>query len=154
MGSPREISRSRSEISDAVRKAQVRMFDLAARKYGITLKVIELETDISDSTSSGWASGKTGMPLDAFVSLATINGFPNELLSLPFEAARKALGDSEGSETDIDDLAVAAAELLLRFAKARHRNSPSGVRIDHTERPDIELSAERLADRAGKVANS
>ncbi|MBO9380429.1 hypothetical protein GG804_27065 [Sphingomonas histidinilytica] len=154
MAGAREISRSRSEISDAVRKAQARMFDLAARKHGITLKVIELETDISDSTSSGWASGKTGMPLDAFVTLATIEGFPNALLSLPFEAARKTIADSETGESDIDDLAVAAAELLVRFAKARHRKSPSGVVIDHTERPDIELAAEDLADRAGKVANS
>lgn len=152
MASTPEISRSRSEISDAVRKAQVRMFDLAARKHGITLKVIELETDISDSTSSGWASGKTGMPLDAFVSLATIKGFPNELLSLPLETARKAIGDSQPADADIDDLAVAAAELLVKFAKARHRHSAGGVEIVHSERPDIELAAEAVADRAGKVA--
>lgn len=147
-----EISLSRSEISDAVRKAQVRMLDLAARKHGITLKVIELETGISDSTSSGWATGKTGMPLDALVALATIKGFPNELLTLPFDVARKAIGDSASDDADIDDLAVAAAELLVRFAKARHRDSSSGVIIDHTERPDITLAAEGLADRAGKVA--
>jgi hypothetical protein len=152
MAGKREIPTRGRGIFDAVKSAQVRMFDLAKNKHGFSLKVLHLETDIPMDTLRDWITGKSGMPLAGFVALSAIKEFPNELLSLPFEAAGRSVCDAEPEETDQDDAAVAALEYALKWARARHPSSPSGVRIDHTERPDLELAAEGLADKVGKVA--
>jgi hypothetical protein len=151
MAGRREISSRTCEISAAVTTGQVRMFDLAARKYGFTRKVLHLETGISEGTLRCWIAGTSMMPLDGFVKLAAINGFPNELLSLVLDPAGRAIVDADPDETDQDDAAIAALEYALRWARARHPDSPSGIKIDHTERPDIELAADGLVDKASKV---
>jgi hypothetical protein len=152
MSGRRENSSRNCEISSAVTKAQVRMFDLAERDHDLTLKVLHLETRIPLGTLRGWIAGTSMMPLDGFVKLAAIKGFPNELLSLPLDVAGKSVCDAEPEETDMDDAAISALEYALKWARARHPDSPSGIRIDHTERPDLTLAAGGLTDKAGKVA--
>jgi len=147
-----ENSSRMCEISDRVIKQQIRMFDLAERQHGMTLKVLHLETDIPTGTLRGWIAGTSMMPLDGFIKLAGVKGFPNELLSLALDIAGKSIADAEPEETDIDDLARAAVEVLQRYVAARHPDSPGGIRIVHNEKDDITLSAARLRDRAGKVA--
>ncbi|QTH19765.1 hypothetical protein HRJ34_15460 [Rhizorhabdus wittichii] len=148
-----EIPSRDAEISALVSIAQVRMFELA-KKRGFTAKVLHLETGISTSTLGGWIAGTSMMPLDGFVKLAAIEDFPNELLSLPFEAAKRSISDAEPDETDVDDAAIAALEYALEWARARHPASPSGTRIDHTEKPNVAQAGRHLADRAGKVGGA
>lgn len=148
----REIPQRDGDISEAVRSGQMAMFDLAARKHGLTLKRLHLETDIPEGTLRGWIAGTSMMPLDGLIKLARVPGFPNTLLSLPFEPAGKALCDAEQDEADLDDAALAAVALLNRYVAARHPASPSGIRIDHTERPDLKLAARNCADRAANAA--
>lgn len=146
-----EIPLKQSEIPDAVRREQVRMFDLANRKHGLTLKVLNIETGISTSTLSGWINGTSMMPLDGFVRIAAIKDFPNELLSLVFDAAGKSVADSDEGAADVDDAVIAALEMTLAYVKARHPDSPGSIRIVHSEEPEIRMMARRVADRVGKV---
>lgn len=147
----RNISRRECEITQAVDMAQMHMFDLAYRKHGFSRKVLHLETDIPLTTLKSYEEG-TSMPVAALVKIAGVPGFPNELLSLVFEPAGKTLGDAEPDETDIDDLARAAVDVLQKYVAARHPDSPGGIRIVHNETADIKMSAAGLRDRAGKVA--
>lgn len=147
-----EIPLKPSDISDAVRREQVRMFDLANRKHGLSLKVLHAETGISTSTLSGWINGTSMMPLDGFVKIAAIKDFPNELLSLVLDVGGKSVCDAESEQGDVDDAVIAALELALTYAKARHPDSPGNIRIVHTEQPEIKMAARRVVDRCGKVA--
>lgn len=151
MLSQRNISRRECEISQAVNMAQMHMFDLAYRRHGYSRKIIHLETDIPLSTIKSYEEGTT-MPIDAVVKVAAIKGFPNELVSLLFMPADKMIGDSDPEETDIDDAALAAIDLLQRYVKARHADSPGGIRIVHNEVEEIRHSAAGFQDRTGKVA--
>lgn len=152
MATKREISSRSCEMSDTTKAAQKRMFDLAERRAGMTLKVLHLETDIPTGTLKGWIDGRHIMGLDGFVAISAIKGFPNELLSLPFDAASKSICDSEPEETDLDALAKAALDVLSKYVAARHPESPGGIRIVHSEEGDIRLSAAGYQDKSGKVA--
>lgn len=152
MAGRREISSRECEISSAVTAAQKRFFDLAERKFSFAPKVIHLETDIPLATLKDWATARSAMPIAGFVKIIGIKGFPNQLASLILAPAGKAVADDDADEADIDELVIRALELALLHAKARHPDSPGGVHIIHTERPDIELAAEGVADSAGKVA--
>jgi transcriptional regulator with XRE-family HTH domain len=146
MGGRREISSRDCEISATVE----RMLRLAAKR-GFSLKVLALETGIPESTLGMYLKG-TAMPLATFARIVAVKGFPNELASLPFDGASKALVDAEPDETDLDDAAVAAAKLVLRYVEARHKESPGGIRIVHSEEPDLRLHAACVVEKAGKVA--
>src|SRR3546814_3623559 len=74
---------------------------------------------------------------------------PNELLSLMLDVGGKVIADAEPDETDLDDLARAAVDVLQKYVAARHPESPGGVRIVHSETDDIKMSARALGDRAG-----
>src|SRR3546814_6111193 len=76
---------------------------------------------------------------------------PNELLRLMRDVGGKVIADAEPDETDLDDLARAAVDVLQKYVAARHPESPGGVRIVHSETDDIKMSARALGDRAGKV---
>jgi len=152
MANHRDIQQRDCGISDAVRSGQIAMFDLAARKHGFTIKRLSLETDIATGTLRGWIDGTSMMPLDGLVKIAAVKGFPNTLLSLPFEAAAKSVCDADQEESDIDDAALAAANLILRYVAARHPESPAGIAIGHGEKPDLKLAVANVADTSRKVA--
>lgn len=150
-----DISSRTCEIAQAVETAQRAMFDAAAREHGLTLKVLEAATGISINTLRTYAPSKAttpacAMPVHVFLKLARV--IPNELTSLMLDPGGKAVGDAEPEETDLDDAAIAALEYALRWAKSRHPDSSSGVKIDHTEKPGLHLAAAGLQDRVGKVA--
>src|SRR3546814_8825842 len=64
--------------SSDLEQAQIRMFDLAKRKHGITRKVLNLETGIAISTLRSYEEG-TSMHVSALVKMARV--IPNELRS-------------------------------------------------------------------------
>jgi hypothetical protein len=138
------------EISRRAKFGQVRMLELA-EQAGFSAKVIELETGIPASTIRSWKAG-TSMSLDAFAALAAIKAFPDDLLSLPFEAAGKAICDDAPADSDIDDLAQAAVDLLARYVAARHPDSPGGIKIAHNEKDALRQSAKAIGLESGKVA--
>src|SRR3546814_21139626 len=85
------------EITMAVEQAQIRMFDLAKRKHGITRKVLNLETGIAISTLRSYEEG-TSMPVYALVKMARV--IPNALLSLLLDVGRKVIADAEPDPAD------------------------------------------------------
>lgn len=147
----RNINRSECEMTQAVSMAQMHMFDLAYRKHGFSRKVLHLETGIPLTTIKSYEEG-TAMPLTAFVRIAAVKGFPNELLSLVMDCGGKSVCDAEEEATDIDDMARAAVEVLARYVSARHPDSPGGIRIVHNEVEDLARAAHAVTDKAGKVA--
>src|SRR3546814_3254564 len=98
------------------------MVDLAKRKHGITRKVLNLETGISISTLRSYEEG-TSMPVSALVKMARV--IPNVFLSLMLDVGGKVIADAEPDDTDLDDLARAAVDVLQKYVDARHpdRNS-------------------------------
>lgn len=149
--SDRNISRRECEMSQAVEMAQMLMFDLAYRKHGFSRKILHLETGLPLTTIKSYEEG-TSMPVAALVKIAAVRNFPNELLGLLFDPACKTITDADPEETDIDDLARAAVDVLQKYIAARHPESAGGIRIVHSERPDIEHSAKALKSAAKKVA--
>ena len=143
------ISSRTCEITQAVEAGQLAMFRLAERNHGLSLKILSLESGIPHGTLRSYAQG-TAMPVSALVKLSGV--IPNELISLMLDPGGKVLADAEQDETDIDDLARAAVDILQRYVSARHPDGPGGIRIVHSEVPDIKMAAAGLQDRAGKVA--
>lgn len=144
-----DISARTCEITQAVEAGQLAMFRLAERDHGLSLKILALDTGIPFGTLRSYAQGAT-MPVTALVKLSKV--IPNELTSLMLDPGGKVLADAEPEETDIDDLARAAVDILQRYVTARHPESPGGIRIVHNEVADIKMAAAGLQDRAGKVA--
>ncbi len=147
----RNISRRECEISQAVDMAQMHMLDLAYRKHGFTRKILASHMEVSPSTVRSWEEG-TSMPVHAFVKLARVPKFPNELLSLMVEPADRVIADAEEDEADIDDMVLAAAKVIELYVKGRHPDSDGGIRLVHTEKGEIKDAAKGLKARAAKVA--
>ena len=143
------ISSRTCEITQAVEAGQLAMFRLAERNHGLSLKILSLESGIPHGPLRSYAQG-TAMPVSALVKLSGV--IPNELISLMLDPGGKVLADAEQDETDIDDLARAAVDILQRYVSARHPDGPGGIRIVHSEVSDIKMAAAGLQDRAGKVA--
>jgi hypothetical protein len=135
----REIPSRNCEIAQAVEAGQMAMFRLAERDHGLRLKILELETGVPLGSLRSYATGTT-MPVHVLLKLARV--IPAHLVNLVTEPGGKVL----------DDAVIAALEMALKWAKARHPKSPSGVAIDHTERPDIELAAAAVQIAASKAA--
>ncbi|QEH79919.1 hypothetical protein EIK56_17980 [Sphingomonas sp. C8-2] len=152
MAGAREIPSRECEITAATIAAQARFFDLADQ-HGFTRKFISLSTGIPTGTLKDWANG-TMMPLAGAVKIIRIKGLPNDIATLLIEKSGKSISDAEPDETDVDDAAIAALEYALEWARARHPASPSGTRIDHTEKPNVAQAGRHLADRAGKVGGA
>lgn len=149
------ISSRSCEIAQAVEAGQRAMFKAAARDHGLTLNVLAAETGISLSTLRCYAPARPEMPASAmpvYVMLKLARVIPNHLASLMTEPGGKILADADPEETDIDDLARSAVDILQRYVAARHPDSPGGIRIVHNEVDDIKRAAAGLQDRAGKVA--
>lgn len=130
---------------------QAVFFEEAELKFGFTLKRIGIDSSIAYETVRSWKNGAL-MPLEGFLKIIGIDGFPNELSSRVAARSSKAIVDSEPEDCDLDNLAVAAVAVLQRYVAARHPDSPGGIVIDHREKPDIYLAAGGLIDRAAKVA--
>src|SRR3546814_3476787 len=68
-----EIMATECEITMAVEQAQIRMFDLAKRKHGITRKVLNLETGIAISTLRSYEEGRSEEHTSELQSLMRIS---------------------------------------------------------------------------------
>lgn len=132
------------KISILTIEAQARMFRLAQRDYGLTRKVLSLETGISYSTLKSWESG-TEMPISGFVRLARV--IPNELTSLLLDCAGKHVVDDAGDDASIDELAVETGRFAADYIEANIDGNVTPI-----EREKLKDRARRIGSIAEKVA--
>lgn len=150
----RDISSRNCEISRAVEVGQRAMFEAARRDHGLTLNVLAAETGIPYSSLRSYAPANKDMPASAMpvhVLLKLAAVIPAHLVNLMLDPGGKALTDAEPDEADLDDAVIAGLELAIKWAKARHPRSSSGIAIDHTERPDIERAVAAATAAVGRV---
>lgn len=131
-----EIMAADDRISLQVRDAQRRIFRLAERNHGLTLKAIGLDSGIAYNTVRTYASGECIMPITAVLRLVGV--IPDELLSHLTEPVGRHIaenGDDDG--IDLDALGEDADAVATEVRRARHPNSPGGTNIVPIERQAI-----------------
>jgi hypothetical protein len=126
---------------------QREVFRLAEIEHGLSLPVLVRTRGIALSTLKGWRNG-AAMPVWAIGELR----LPDDLSSLLLSPWKRHIGTDEDTESDFDDAADAAGELVTAVRKARHPKSPGGVAIVHTEKAQIIPLARAAAAKARKVA--
>ena len=112
-------------ISHRTKATQERIFRLAARDHGLTLKAISLDSGVCYSTLRSYA-GHNGEPAEMPVSalFKLIGVVPNELLSLLLPEAQAIVTVPTG--IDHDELAELAQDYLAAKSKAHHPESEAG----------------------------
>jgi hypothetical protein len=123
--------------------AQRRIFRLAQRDHGLTLKAISIDSGIPYNTIRCYA-GNNGeqsvMSVPALIKLIGI--IPDELLSqLLAPADRHLESDDEDEDTEFDDLADHGDNLARLVRQARHPASPGGTEIIAVEEDQIKRAA-------------
>lgn len=111
--------RDDNTLQQNVVAAQKRMFRLAERDYGLTRKVLHLETGIGMSTLASYVKkdATATMSIVAFVKLCRV--IPDELTSLCLEPAARFVGTDIEGDGDLDALEVEASGVVHEIAKAK-----------------------------------
>lgn len=123
-----------TNIVERQKKAQQRIFRLANRDHGLTLKAISLDTGIGYSTIQTWANGSSVMSVTSLFQLVGV--IPNELLSLLLPAGHVIVEVPEGIDHDI--IAPMFAGYLRGKDEAHHPDSPGGREISDCERHSLD----------------
>lgn len=143
---------TQDRIISLVLQAQSRIFRLAERNHGLTLKAISLDSGIPYDTIRSYAGHKGAqvqMPISALVKLAGV--IPDDLLSHLLEPADRHIVRNADDDSDLDDLGDSADEVSRLVRRARHPSSPGGTEIIAIEEAAIKLAARKLG-RGGKPA--
>lgn len=133
-------------ISLLVREAQKRIFRLAERDQGLSLKAIHLDSGIPYNSIRGYASGETIMAIPAMLKLVGV--IPDELLSQLLEPVSKCIADTGTDDGDHDTLASNCIDFASRTARARHPDSPGGVEIVPSEDKELRQTRRQLRAKA------
>lgn len=112
-----------------VKAAQERVFRLAARDHGLTLKAIHLDSGIDYDSLRRYASGENQMPVGALYALVGV--IPAELLSLLLPDEHVIVRVPEG--IDFDEFSAACREFVDAKEAAHHPESEAGREIGPTE---------------------
>lgn len=132
--------------------AQQELFRRAGSEEGLSLAALHArDKHLRMSTLRGWASGETAMPAWAIGALGEA-GIPDHLLSLVTAPWTRSVVTDEETDSDMDDAADAAGEVVTAVRRARHPNSPGGVAIVHTEKAEIVPLVRRARAKLRKVA--
>lgn len=137
-------------ITALVLEAQQRIFRLADRDFGLSLKSISLDSGIPYNSIRGYASGHTVLPVPALLKLVGV--VPDALLSHLLDPVERHIAPNDNNDSDLDELADAADELAADVRRARHPNSPGGVNIVPIERSGIVGKAKRFGATAKAVS--
>lgn len=133
------------DISHRLLDTQRRVFRVACDplRYGLTLKIISIDSGIPDSTLRGYASGHVAMPMSALVMLFPV--LPSELLSafLP-----EGFAIVRTDTADHDQMAALCLDFAMTHTAARNPDSEWGVDIGPEE--DSALSG-RIAQLRAKT---
>ncbi len=123
-------------------EAQERMFRLAERDYGLSIRALHLETRIPANTLQGWKNGTT-MPAWALGALGKA-GIPDHLLSLVLNPFGRHVGTNTDGDGALDELARETAGFTCDYLQATDPNSPGGRNV-------IPMEAAKLAERAMRI---
>jgi hypothetical protein len=129
-------------------RAQDRIFRLAERDHGLTLKSISLDSGIPYETLRSYRGNKGAqsmMPVSALVRLAGV--IPDILLSHLLDPADRHLVPNDDDD-ELDDLGDRADEVAREVRRARHPNSPGGTEIVAIEEERIKRLARGLKRKA------
>jgi transcriptional regulator with XRE-family HTH domain len=111
------------------RAMQERVFRLAARDHGLTLKAISLDSGLGYTTVQSYAKGEAVMSIASLFKL--IGVLPDELLSLLLPDGRLIV--QAPAELDHDQIAEACHDYLATKERAHHPESPAGREIADCE---------------------
>jgi hypothetical protein len=120
-------------------EAQERLFRLAERDYGLSIKALHLETRIPRTTLEGWKKGAT-MPAWALGALGKA-GVPDYLLSLVLHPFRRHVGTDTNGDGALDELVRETAGFTNDYLQATDPKSPGGRNV-------IPMEHAKLAERA------
>lgn len=109
--------------------SQERVFRLAQRDHGLTLKAISLDSGLGYTTIQSYASGNAVMSIAGLFKL--IGVIPDELLSLLLPDGRLIVAQSEN--TDHDEFAAKCIELVTQTAAAHRPESECAEKIGPNE---------------------
>lgn len=109
--------------------SQERVFRLAQRDHGLTLKAISLDSGLGYTTIQSYASGNAVMSIAGLFKLVGV--IPDELLSLLLPDGRVIVRAPEA--INHDELAEVVADYLSAKNAAHHPESEAGRDIGQTE---------------------
>jgi hypothetical protein len=101
---------------------QERVFRLAQRDHGLTLKAISLDSKLGYTTIQSYAKGEAVMSIASLFKLVGV--IPDELLSLLLPEGRVIVQAPE--EIDHDEIAEAVHDYLTTKERAHHPLSEAG----------------------------
>jgi hypothetical protein len=128
------------KIADHQRSAQERVFRLAARDHGLTLKAISLDTGIGYTTIQSYSKGQAVMSIASLFRLVGV--IPDELLSLLLPDGRHIVRAPE--EIDHDTLCDLATDYVETKMAAHKADSPMGPAIAPCEDTTLRSKAVKL----------
>lgn len=117
------------KIVGVQKASQERVFRLAQRDYGPTLKAISLDTGIGYTTVQSYASGSAVMSIAALYKLVGV--IPDVLLSLLLPDGRVIV--QAPAALDHDQISEAMQDWLHEKERAHHPESPAGREIADCE---------------------
>jgi hypothetical protein len=101
---------------------QERVFRLAQRDHGLTLKAISLDSKLGYTTVQSYAKGEAVMSIASLFKLVGV--IPDELLSLLLPEGRVIV--QAPAEIDHDEIAEAVQDYLATKERAHRPDSPAG----------------------------
>lgn len=132
-------------ISFVVLETQQRIFRLAERDHGLSLKAISIDSGIPYNSVRGYAAGHTVLPVPAMLKLVDV--IPDDLLSHLFHPVSRHIVPVAGIDGDLDELGDKADDLATEVRRSRHPKSPGGVDIVSAEVACIKGKAATLGLR-------
>jgi hypothetical protein len=130
-------------------EAQERMFRLAERDFGLSIRTLHLETRIPVNTLQGWRNGTT-MPAWALGALGKA-GIPDYLLSLVLHPFERHVGTDEDGDGALEELVREAAGFTNDYLQATSANSPGGPVVIPMERAKLAERALVIEQQARRV---
>lgn len=129
-------------IVDQMLDKQARMFRIAQdpSRYGLSLKLISMDSGVGYDSLRNYAAGNTVMPVTALYSLVGV--IPDELLSLLLPDGRQIVNAPDG--VDHDELEAACRDYLRAKGEAHHPESPEAREIASCEEDRLNRKAARL----------
>lgn len=128
------------KIVSRQKSTQERVFRLATRDHGLTLKAISLDAGIGYTTVQSYAKGQAVMSIASLFRLVGV--IPDDLLSLLLPEGRRIVALPE--ELDHDALCDLAADYVETKMAAHKADSPMGPEIAPCEDDTLRGKAVKL----------
>lgn len=121
---------------------QQRAFRIACdpRRFALSLKLIALDSGLHYDSVRDYASGKTALPLTAFIALLDV--IPDELLSLLLPEGRAVV--RVPADIDHDEIEAACLDYAATKSAAHHPESECGREIGPNEQAALDAKVIQL----------